>query len=72
MKEIDIIKDILENKISNQLFYNSNIIDIRNPEIRQLYTQMRDDEMRSIATLQQKIQRIEASKGTIYKIFQNT
>ena len=69
MKEVDVMKDILQNRISNQLFYNNSIIDLRNPEIRQLYTQMRDDEMRSIVNLQQKIQRLEAPEGIISIIF---
>ena len=59
MKDVDVMKDILQSRISNQLVYNNTIIDLRNPEIRQLYTQMRDDEMRCIAKLQQKIERLE-------------
>ncbi|MGE5415352.1 MAG: hypothetical protein ACM3UZ_01040 [Acidobacteriota bacterium] len=69
MKEIDVIKDLLQNRISNQVFYNDNLINIRNPELRQVYTQLRDDEMRSIVKLQQKVQRLEAPTGIISKIF---
>jgi len=69
MKEVDLLKDILQYRISNQTFYNENLIDIRNPEVRQVFTQMRDDEMRAIVKLQQKIERLEASPGIIAKIF---
>jgi rubrerythrin len=69
MKDIDIIKDILYYRISNQVFYNENIIDIRNPEARQLFTQMRDDEMRSVSKLQQKIERWESAPFVVSKMF---
>lgn len=69
MKEVDILKDILEYRISNQLFYNENLINIRNPEVRQLYTQLRDEEMRAIVKLQQKIERLEAKPYIVSKIF---
>jgi hypothetical protein len=69
VKEVDGMKDVLQSRISNQLFYNINTIELKNPEIRQLFTQMRDDEMRSIVKLQQKIQRSENPEGIISKIF---
>ncbi|MCX7921697.1 MAG: PA2169 family four-helix-bundle protein [Clostridia bacterium] len=69
MKDIDILKDILEYKIANQTFYNENLIKVRNPEIRQVFTQLRDDEMRAIVKLQQKIQRLGSPPGIIAKIF---
>ncbi|WP_432405305.1 hypothetical protein [Wukongibacter sp. M2B1] len=69
MKDIDILKDILQYKISNQLFYNENLIHIRNPEVRQLFSEMRNDEMRGIEKLQQKIQRIQNKPYIISKIF---
>ncbi|WP_432661817.1 DUF2383 domain-containing protein [Wukongibacter baidiensis] len=69
MKDTDILKDILQYKISSQLFYNENLIHIRNPEVRQLFSEMRDDEMRGIEKLQQKIQRMQAKPYIIGKIF---
>lgn len=69
MKEVDVLKDILQYKISNQLFYNENLIHIRNPEVRQLFSEMRDDEMRAIVKLQQKIQRIQNKPHIVSKIF---
>ncbi|GAB6086009.1 hypothetical protein [Alkaliphilus crotonatoxidans] len=69
MKEVNILKDILQSRITNQKFYNENLIDIRNPEVRALFTQLRDDEMRAIVKLQQKIERLEAPSGIISKVF---
>ncbi|WP_027338859.1 hypothetical protein [Halonatronum saccharophilum] len=69
MKDVDILKDILEYRISNQKFYNQNLIEIRNPEVRAITTQMRDDEMRAIVELQHKIKRLEAPSGIISKVF---
>jgi rubrerythrin len=69
MNDIDVLKDILQYRISNQVFYNRNLIEVRNPEVRQVFTQIRDDEMRSIVKLQQKIERIESPPGIIAKIF---
>jgi rubrerythrin len=69
MKEIDMIKDVLYYRISNQIFYNENIINIRNPEARQLFTQIRDDEMRSVSKLQQKIERWESPPSVVAKMF---
>lgn len=69
MNEADILKDILQYRILNQTFYNENLINMRNPEVRQIFTQMRDDEMRAVVKLQQKIERLEASPGIISRIF---
>ncbi|MDQ2085573.1 hypothetical protein RBH29_03885 [Herbivorax sp. ANBcel31] len=69
MEPIYILKDILQSRISNQTFYNDNLITIRNPEVRQVLTQLRDDEMRSIVKLQQKIDRLQDTSGIISKIF---
>jgi len=60
MKDVEILRDILESKVSNELFYNDALINIRNPEARQLFMEMRDDEMRHIIKLEQKIERLQA------------
>ncbi|MCG8540055.1 MAG: hypothetical protein MJA82_08970 [Clostridia bacterium] len=69
MKEVDILMDILQYRSSNQLFYNEKLINIRNPEVRQLFSEMREDEMRAIEKLQQKIERLNAKPYIISKIF---
>lgn len=71
MKEVDIFKDVLQSRISNQVIYNNYLIYIRNPEIRQVYSQFRDDETRAIVMLQQKIQKLETPSGIFSKIFSN-
>lgn len=69
MKDIYIYKDLLYFMVSNEVYYNNNIIDVRNPEVRQLFTQLRDDEMRAIVKLQQKIEKMEAPAGIIARVF---
>lgn len=69
MKDIDILKDILQYRIANQLFYNKSLIHIRNPEVRQLFSEMRDAEMRAIEKLQQKIERLQSKPHIIAKLF---
>ncbi|KUO72860.1 MAG: hypothetical protein APF77_00340 [Clostridia bacterium BRH_c25] len=68
MEDIDILKDILQYRIINQVSYNENLVNVRNPEVRYTFTQLRDDEMRDIVKLQQKIERNKGSVGIIAKI----
>ena len=60
MREVDILMDLLSYMETSQVLYNENIIEIRNPEARQLFTLLRDDEMRAVEMLQQKIERFES------------
>lgn len=69
MKEIDIFKDLLQYRWLNQRQYNEDLLTVRNPEIRQVLTQLRDDELRAVVKLQQRIDRLEASPGVIARIF---
>lgn len=69
MKETDVLKDILNHRMSNQIFYNENLINTRNPMLRNLFTMLRDDEMRAIFMLQQRIYRIENPPGILAKMF---
>jgi rubrerythrin len=71
MREVDILMDLLSYMETSQVLYNENIIEIRNPEARQLFTLLRDDEMRAVEMLQQKIERFESEKGIIAKMFPN-
>ncbi|HYE82595.1 MAG TPA: hypothetical protein VEG39_10590 [Clostridia bacterium] len=68
MEDIDILKDILQYRIINQVSYNENLVNVRNPEVRSTFTQLRDDEMRDIVRLQQKIERNKGKVGIIAKI----
>lgn len=69
MKDVDILKDILYLRMSNQELYNHYLLNVRNPVLIQTYTQLRDDETRAVIKLQQKIAKIEVTKGIISKIF---
>ena len=68
MEDIEILKDILQYRIINQVSYNENLINVRNPEVRHTFTQLRDDEMRDIVRVQQKIERNKGYMGMIAKI----
>ena len=69
MEKIDAFRDVLLYRVSNEVFYNENLINITNPEIRAVYTQLRDDEMRSIVKLQQLISRLEHPASIVSRIF---
>ncbi len=69
MKQIDFLRELLHSRTCNQLFYNQNLIELRNPECRQLFAQLRDDEMRAVTELEQRIERISSAAGIISRIF---
>ncbi|MFZ5966894.1 MAG: hypothetical protein ACOYVK_06940 [Bacillota bacterium] len=69
MEDLDILKDILDYRIANQMFYNESIIHITNPEVRQMFVQLRDDETRAVMNLQEKIKRMQTKPNIISKIF---
>lgn len=68
MKEADMLKDLLQYTDYLEKFYNETAIEIRNPEARQLLIQCRDEYMRDIAKLQQKIERVENKPKIISRI----
>jgi hypothetical protein len=41
-----------------QSMYNQHMMDITNPEVRQLFTQMRDAKMQNVTQLQQEVQQM--------------
>ncbi len=67
MKEADILRDIMYFRTESQLIYNKSIIETRNPEVRQLFTQLRDDETRAVSELQQRVERLETPPTIISK-----
>jgi rubrerythrin len=69
MRELEILQDILEYRTNSQIKYNSRIIQVKNPEARQVFTQLRDDEMRSVVKLQQKIEKMSEQPFIVSKIF---
>jgi len=69
MKEAYILKDLLEYKVAIQKSYNENVLYVLNPEAKQLFMQLRDDETRAVSKLQQKIERVESKPRIIARIF---
>ncbi|HHW58387.1 MAG TPA: DUF2383 domain-containing protein [Clostridia bacterium] len=57
---LDMLQDLLKNLVNIQAFYNETIVNITNPYVRQLFTQMRDDVMRFISILQIEIESLES------------
>lgn len=55
MNKVTWLKDLMENKMYRQRYFNDVMLMMSNPEARQTFAQMRDDEMRQIIILQQKI-----------------
>ena len=55
MNTIDSLHDSLEDEMMLQSMYNKYMMDISNPEVRQLFTQLRDEKMQAVTQLQQEI-----------------
>lgn len=55
MNEINRLNDMLHIEMMNQSMYNKYMMDIQNPELRQMLMQMRDGKMQQITQLQQEI-----------------
>lgn len=58
MNTLDKLQDTLQREMMMQSMYNKHMMDITNPEIRQLFTQMRDSKMQNVTRLQQEIQQM--------------
>ena len=58
MNTLDNLQDALQSEMMLQSTYNKHVVNITNPEIRQLFTQMRDAKMQNITRLQQEIQQL--------------
>jgi len=55
---LNMLYDLLQTEIMNQSMYNKYMMDIQNPEVRQMFTQMRDGKMQQITQLQQEIKNL--------------
>jgi len=58
MNNIDFLQDSLRSEIILQTLYNKYMMEVSNPEVRQLFTQSRDTKMKNISQLQQEIKTI--------------
>ena len=61
MNKLDYLQDTLQNEMMMEAMYNKYMMDIVNPEVRQLFTQMRDAKMGHVTQLQGEIQKIMQS-----------
>lgn len=55
MNTIEFLHDTLNDEMMLQHMYNKYMTQITNPEVRQLFTQLRDTKMQNISQLQQEI-----------------
>lgn len=55
MNNRDFLHDSLQDEMMLQSMYNKYMMEISNPEVRQLFTQLRDSKMKNISQLQQEI-----------------
>ena len=62
MNNLNILNDILQTEMMNQSMYNKYMMDIQNPEVRQMLMQMRDGKMQHITQLQQEIKKMTAGQ----------
>lgn len=58
MNTLDNLQDALQSEMMLQSMYNMHMLNITNPEVRQLFTQMRDAKMQNVTRLQQEIQQL--------------
>ncbi|WP_031517392.1 hypothetical protein [Desulfofalx alkaliphila] len=68
MDTLDLLYDALQTKMDNQKYYNEQAILITNPMVKQLFINLRDEEMQHIEMLQKKINSIEGKPFPINKI----
>lgn len=58
MNKHDKLHDMLETEMSIQMLYNKYMMKIANPEVRQLFSQFRDEHMQHITQIQQQVQQL--------------
>lgn len=55
MNNLNMLNDMLHTEMMNQAMYNKYMMNIQNPEVRQMFMQMREGKMQQITQLQQEI-----------------
>jgi len=58
LNTLDKLQDALQGEMMLQSMYNKHMMDITNPEVRQLFTQMREAKMQNVTQLQTEIQQM--------------
>lgn len=62
LMNLNMLNDVLHTEMNNQMQYNKYMMDIQNPELRQMFMQMRDNKMQQITQLQQEIKNMMAGQ----------
>lgn len=62
MNDINRLNDMLHTEMINQSMYNKYMMEIQNPELRQMLTQMRDGKMQQITQLQREIKNMTSGQ----------
>ncbi|MFZ5968458.1 MAG: DUF2383 domain-containing protein [Bacillota bacterium] len=62
MNDTNRLNDILHTEMMNQSMYNRYMMEIQNPELRQMLTQLREEKMKNITQLQQEIKNLTAGQ----------
>ncbi|USK31795.1 ferritin-like domain-containing protein [Bacillus sp. F19] len=65
MNKLDKLHDIVETEIADQMLYNKYMLQITNSEVRQLFTQLRDEHMQHVTQLQQQIQQLKKNPNNL-------
>lgn len=55
MINLSMLNDMLHTEKTNQMLYNKHMMEIQNPEVRQMFMQMRDNKMQQVTQLQQEM-----------------
>ena len=58
MNNLNKFNDMLHTEMMNQAMYNKYMMQIQNPEVRQMFMQMREGKMQQITQLQQEIKKM--------------
>ena len=64
MNKLEKLNDIIETEMTDQMLYNKYMLKITNPEVRQLFTQLRDEHMQHITQLQQQVQQMKKNPSS--------
>lgn len=65
MNKLDKLSDIVETEMADQMLYNQYMLQITNPEVRQLFTQLRDEHMQHITQLQKQFLQLKNSPNNL-------
>ncbi len=66
MNKLDKLHDMLETEMADQMLYNRYMLQVTNPEVRQLFMQFRDEHQQNITQLQQQIQQLMQNPQNLY------